>query len=146
MAKRIGAEGLEFRAGTIESCLAEPWDILIALHACNRATDDAILKGVAAGAQLILLSPCCHQELRPQLRDPAVLAPLMSHGILKERLAEWLTDGLRALYLEAAGYRSQVFEFIDAAFVVPVTEPALLDFGCLVLRSTWFFFSAATAL
>jgi hypothetical protein len=88
--------------------------VLIALHACNRATDEAILKGVGAEAQLILLSPCCHQELRPQLKDPSVLVPLMAHGIMKERLAEWLTDGLRALYLEAAGYQTQVFEFIEA--------------------------------
>lgn len=114
VATRIGAQGLEFRCGSIESCAVEPWDILIALHACNRATDEAILKGVESGTQLILLSPCCHQELRPQIHDPAVLAPLMSHGILKERMAEWLTDGLRALYLEAAGYRTQVFEFVEA--------------------------------
>ncbi|MBL9168348.1 MAG: SAM-dependent methyltransferase [Verrucomicrobiales bacterium] len=114
VATQIGASGLEFRCGTIQDCAVETWDILIALHACNRATDEAILKGVAARAQLILLSPCCHQELRPQLQDPAVLAPLMSHGILKERMAEWLTDGLRALYLEAAGYRTQVFEFVEA--------------------------------
>ena len=93
LVRRIGADGLGFRCGSIENCAVETWDILIALHACNRATDEAILKGVAGEAQLILLSPCCHQELRPQLGHPTVLAPLMSHGILKERLAEWLTDG-----------------------------------------------------
>ena len=111
---RIGAEGLRFRCGTIEGYESEPLDVLIALHACNRATDEAILKGVAAGARLLLLAPCCHQELRPQIQDPTVFAPLMAHGILKERMSEWLTDGLRALYLEAAGYSTQVFEFIEA--------------------------------
>jgi hypothetical protein len=54
---------------------------MIALHACDAATDVAMHRGVTAGAAIILCSPCCHQELRPQLRDPPVLAPLLRHGI-----------------------------------------------------------------
>ena len=90
-----------------------PLDILIALHACDTATDDAIARGVAAGARLIIVSPCCHKELRPQLTAPPVLAPALRHGIFHERHAEFVTDALRALLLECAGYRAKVFEFIS---------------------------------
>lgn len=114
IAQAMGAQGLEFRCGTIQESTLPNLDVLIALHACNRATDEAILRGVAANVRLVVVAPCCHQELRPMVKDPEVLAPLLAHGILKERLSEWLTDGLRALYLEAAGYRTQVFEFIEA--------------------------------
>ncbi len=112
LARRIGAEGLEFHAGTIASARLPRVDGLIALHACNTATDDAILRGVALGAKLIVVAPCCHKELRPQLGKPAPLAPLLVHGLMQERLAEWLTDGLRALFLEWAGYRTKVMEFV----------------------------------
>jgi SAM-dependent methyltransferase len=87
-------------------------DVLIALHACDTATDDAIAHGIAAGARLMLLSPCCQKELRPQLTAPPVLAPALRHGIFQERQAEFVTDALRALLLEWAGYRTKVFEFI----------------------------------
>ena len=64
-------------------------------------------------SRLIVLSPCCQKELRPQLVAPAVLAPALRHGIFQERQAEFVTDALRALLLEWAGYRTKVFEFIS---------------------------------
>ncbi len=89
-------------------------DVLIALHACDTATDDALAAGHAAGARLLVVSPCCQKELRPQLTAPTVLADALRHGIFQERQAEFITDALRALLLEAAGYRTKVFEFIDS--------------------------------
>lgn len=112
-AQAIAAEGLEFATGAIQEAPLPPLDALVALHACNTATDDAIRRGIALGARLIVVAPCCHQEARPQMQRPEPLAPILRHGIMEERLAEWLTDGLRSLYLEWAGYRTKVFEFID---------------------------------
>ena len=87
--------------------------MLIALHACDTATDDALASGHRAGARLLLVAPCCQKELRPQLQAPEVLAPALRHGIWQERHAEFATDALRALLLEWAGYRTKVFEFIS---------------------------------
>jgi len=104
---------LSFSAGNIAETALEPTDVLIALHACDTATDDAIAKGIAANAALIVVSPCCQKELRPQLTAPPVLAAALKHGIFQERQAEFVTDALRALLLEWAGYRTKVFEFIS---------------------------------
>ena len=104
---------LSFSAGTIETRSPGALDVLIALHACDTATDEALAHGVASGAALLVVSPCCHQELRPQLTPPPVLAPALRHGILLERQAEFVTDSLRALALEALGYRTKIFEFIS---------------------------------
>ena len=112
LAQQIGAEGLEFVSGTIESARLPPVDALIALHACNTATDDAIRRGIELGAKLIVVAPCCHKELRPQFGKPAPLASVLRHGVMEERMAEWVTDGLRALFLEWAGYRTKVMEFV----------------------------------
>ena len=112
LARQIGAVGLEFLAGTIESAQLTRVDALIALHACNTATDDAIRRGIKLGAKLIVVAPCCHKELRPQFGQPAPLAAVLRHGIMEERMAEWVTDGLRALFLEWAGYRTKVMEFV----------------------------------
>jgi hypothetical protein len=87
-------------------------DALIALHACNTATDDAIRRGIELGAQLIVVAPCCHKEIRPQLGKPEPFTAVLRHGIMAERLAEWATDGLRALFLEWAGYRTKLMEFV----------------------------------
>ncbi len=113
LAKKIGAKTLSFIRGDIETATLPKLDALIALHACNTATDAAIRRGIESGASLIVVAPCCHKELRPQLQHPALLAPVLRHGVMEERLSEWLTDGLRALYLEWAGYRTKLFEFIS---------------------------------
>ncbi|MCG3150474.1 MAG: hypothetical protein PCFJNLEI_03960 [Verrucomicrobiae bacterium] len=114
LAREIGATGLEFVAGTINSVELPAADALIALHACNTATDDALRRGVALGAKLIVVAPCCHQEVRPQLGKPEPLADVLRHGLMAERMAEWATDGLRVLFLERAGYRTKVIEFVES--------------------------------
>ena len=106
------APHLRFVAGDIASSVLESLDVLVALHACDTATDDALAKGLAAGARLLVVSPCCQKELRAQLTAPAVLADALRHGIFQERQAEFVTDSLRALLLEWAGYKTKVFEFI----------------------------------
>lgn len=112
LARRIGATGLEFVTGTIESVELPAVDALIALHACDTATDDAIRRGIDGKAKLIVVAPCCHKQVRPQLGKPEPLAPVLAHGMMAERMAEWATDGLRVLHLEAAGYRTKVIEFV----------------------------------
>ena len=113
-ASRWVAAGLEFVSGTIERALLPHLDGLIALHACNTATDDAIRRGIELGARLIVVAPCCHKEIRPQLGKPEPFAAVLRHGLMEERMAEWLTDGLRALFLEWAGYRPKVMEFVGS--------------------------------
>ncbi len=112
-ARECGCANLDFLAGTIDSTRFATLDVLIALHACDTATDDAIAKGLAAGATLIVVAPCCQKELRPQLTAAPVLAPALRHSIFQERHAEFATDALRALLLEWAGYDTKVFEFIS---------------------------------
>ena len=107
-----GAAGLHFEHGDIRSHAPQPVDIMVALHACDTATDHAIDTGVRAGAQIIMCSPCCHKELRPQLLSPHPLRPILKHGVHLGQQAEMLTDGLRAMLLDACGYETQVFEFI----------------------------------
>ena len=105
--------GLTFATGQIADAPLGHADIVIALHACDTATDDAIARGVSAGAQLILVAPCCHKELRPQLAPPAPLEAPLRHGIFRERQAEFVTDALRVELLEWAGYEARAFEFIS---------------------------------
>lgn len=113
-ARALGADDLAFVSGDIQHVALDRVDVLIALHACNTATDHAIRRGVQAGARLIVVAPCCHQEVRPQLARPEPLAPVLQHGLMAERMAEWVTDGLRALALEHAGYRTKVIEFVGS--------------------------------
>ena len=114
IAQELSCEGLRFERGEIGTFpTPERLDVLIALHACDTATDDALAAGVKAGAALLVVSPCCQKEARRQLVAPPVLADLLRHGILAERQAELLTDGLRAMVLEACGYEAKVFEFIS---------------------------------
>jgi len=113
-AAETGYETLRFVRGTIGEAIVEGGiDLLIALHACDTATDDALARGIGAGASLILASPCCHKEVRKHWRPPEVLSDVLSHGILAEREAEIVTDGVRALLLEIHGYKTNVFEFIS---------------------------------
>ena len=111
--ERLGLEGLTFDAGDVRSYAPQPLDVMIALHACDIATDYAIHMGIRAGASVIMCSPCCHKEVRPQLLSPHPLRPILQHGVHLGQEAEMLTDGIRALLLDAAGYDTQVFEFIS---------------------------------
>jgi len=108
-----GQHGLKFDLGDVRSYEPARLDVMIALHACDTATDHAIHLGLRAGASIIMCSPCCHKQLRPQMRAPAALRPLLQHGIHMGQEAEMVTDSLRAMLLEAMGYETQVFEFIS---------------------------------
>ncbi|MBK8856581.1 MAG: SAM-dependent methyltransferase [Opitutaceae bacterium] len=112
-ARAHGFANLQFTVGEIGATDPGAMDILIALHACDTATDDALDQGLKAGATLLVVSPCCQKELRAQLAAPAVLADALRHGIFQERQAEFVTDALRAQLLEWAGCRTKVFEFIS---------------------------------
>ncbi|HEX5278180.1 MAG TPA: SAM-dependent methyltransferase [Fluviicoccus sp.] len=111
--RKHGLEGLDFFTGDVRTFAPPTLDIMIALHACDIATDYAIHTGIRLGAEIILCAPCCHKEVRPQMHSPAVLQPLLKHGIHLGQEAEMVTDGLRALLLEASGYDTQVFEFVS---------------------------------
>lgn len=112
IAKTCEFDDLQFVNGWIGDYDLQDADILVALHACNTATDDAIFKGIKANADLIVAAPCCHQEIRPQIISPEMFSGILRHGIMLERTAETITDGLRSLLLEKSGYSTRVFEFI----------------------------------
>lgn len=112
-AKECDFEGLRFESKTIEEFKIKKVDILIALHACDTATDDALSKGIAAKANLIITAPCCHKQIRQQLKGTEHENPILKFGIFKERQYEMVTDTLRALILEKNQYQSKVFEFIS---------------------------------
>ena len=117
LAERIGAAGLRFQQGDIAAYEpAGPVDLVVSLHACDTATDEALAQAVSWGARAILAVPCCHKEAYRQLaggpRDRA-LAPLLEHGLARERFATLATDALRAKLLESVGYRTQLVEFVD---------------------------------
>jgi SAM-dependent methyltransferase len=112
-ARRIGLSGLTFLSGSINDVVVEQAaDIVVALHACDTATDDAIHRGIAGGAQIIVASPCCHKELRAQMTSDGPLAPMLRFGVHLGQEADMVTDTLRALLLEANGYDAKVFEFV----------------------------------
>ncbi len=113
IAKKCHFDNLHFVQGTIESAHFENPDVLIALHACDTATDEAIFRGIKAGAKSIICAPCCHKQIRKQLNPENQLNLISKYGILKERQAEILTDTIRSLILEAFGYKTKVFEFIS---------------------------------
>ena len=110
--------GLNFVEGTIDNYDSAGVNILIALHACDTATDDAIYKGIKAGADLIVVAPCCHKQIRREMEKNNTaneLDFLLKYGTFLERQAEMVTDGLRGLLLEYAGYKVKIFEFISDA-------------------------------
>jgi SAM-dependent methyltransferase len=113
IAGRLGLQGLHFEQGDVASAAPHPVDVMIALHACDTATDHAIHHGIRGGAAIICCAPCCHKQLRPQLLQPHPLRPILQHGVHLGQEAEMLTDGLRALLLDACGYDAQVFEFVS---------------------------------
>ncbi|MGY4525909.1 class I SAM-dependent methyltransferase [Pseudomonas sp. TE21394] len=112
-ASRLEHPGLEFQCGDVRSVVPEAIDVMIALHACDIATDYAIHTGIRCDAAIIMCSPCCHKQIRPQLHSPGLLQPMLQYGLHLGQQAEMLTDSLRALYLEACGYETKVFEFIS---------------------------------
>lgn len=103
---------LDFFQGDVRTYEPEHLDVMIALHACDVATDFAIHTGIRLNAQIIMCAPCCHKELRPQLQAPKVLSPMLQFGIHAGQQAEMLTDTIRALLLKAYGYETKVFEFV----------------------------------
>ena len=111
-AARHGLSGLRFDQGDVRSYTPARLDVMIALHACDTATDHAIHLGLRAGAAIIMCSPCCHKQIRPQMQTPPLLRPMLQHGIHLGQEAEMVTDSLRALLLEEQGYETQVFEFV----------------------------------
>ena len=116
LAKKYGYEKLTFLEGDIADYEGvNEVDMVVTLHACDTATDYALAKATAWNASVILSVPCCQHELNKQIENE-ILAPIMDYGLLKERFAALLTDGLRAKYLENAGYETQVLEFIDIEY------------------------------
>lgn len=118
IAQNTGFDGLNFVEGTIENYDSTDTNILIALHACDTATDDAIYKGITAEADLIVVAPCCHKQIRREIEKNKAsneLDFLTKYGIFLERQAEMVTDGIRALILEYFGYKTKVFQFISDA-------------------------------
>lgn len=113
IAEKASFNKLKFVKGTIADTTLEKIDILIALHACDTATDDAIFRGIQSDASLIVCAPCCHKQIRKAMNVTNELSNVTKFGILKERQAEIITDSIRAMILEAYGYKTNVFEFIS---------------------------------
>ncbi|UZE19359.1 SAM-dependent methyltransferase [Pseudomonas sp. B21-054] len=112
-AARLEHPGLSFQHGDVRSVAPSAVDVMIALHACDIATDYAIHMGIRSGASIIMCSPCCHKQIRLQIQSPALLKPMLQYGLHLGQQAEMVTDSLRALFLEACGYETKVFEFIS---------------------------------
>ncbi len=104
---------LQFFQGDVRSYQPKQTDVMIALHACDIATDFAIYTGIRLGAKVIMCAPCCHKELRPQMQSPTVLSPMLGYGVHMGQQAEMLTDTIRALFLQAYGYDTKVLEFVS---------------------------------
>ena len=113
ISKKANFNNLKFVQGTIEKTDLDRIDVLIALHACDTATDEAIYRGIKADASLIVCAPCCHKQVRMDMSIENELNQIVKHGILKERQAEILTDTLRAMIMEIHGYKTNIFEFIS---------------------------------
>ena len=118
IAQKSSFGGLEFVQSNINDYKPGELDILIALHACDTATDDAIYLGIQSGAKLIVVSPCYHKQIRQQMKITSnnVLEPALKYGVVMERMAELLTDSLRVLILNKNGYKTKLFEFIEPEF------------------------------
>ena len=118
LSRKYGYDKLEFLVGDIADYEGvREVDMVVTLHACDTATDFALAKAVGWNAKVILSVPCCQHELNGQMQREGAgydkLAPILDYGLLKERFAALLTDGLRAKYLEQSGYETQVLEFVD---------------------------------
>ena len=111
--KKLGFDSLHFYQGDVSSYKPEKIDVMIALHACDTATDQAIYLGIRTGAEIIMCAPCCHKQIRKQMSSPAVMQPMLQFGVHLGQEAEMVTDSLRALLLEANGYTTQLLEFVS---------------------------------
>ncbi len=107
-----GLSHFQFVESSIED-YRESFNVMIALHACNTATDDAIAKAIDAHADLIISAPCCHKEVRREMESSGLVDPMTQYGIFLERQAAMITDTLRALIMEYHGYKTQIMEFIE---------------------------------
>lgn len=119
VAAQLGiAHRLTFVEGTIgDASVPERPDLVMALHACDTATDDALARAVTWGAPVIVAAPCCHHDIQRQLDTSTIPEPyrlVTRHGILRERMTDVLTDALRAAILRLVGYRVEVIEFVDS--------------------------------
>ncbi|WP_372882429.1 SAM-dependent methyltransferase [Psychromonas sp.] len=112
-AATLDHQGLSFVCGDVKTHAPKQTDVMIALHACDVATDYAIHYGIRANAAIIMCSPCCHKQIRPQMHSPELFKPMLQYGVHMGQQAEMVTDSLRALFLEANGYTTKVFEFIS---------------------------------
>ena len=118
VAHKSSYENLNFEVGTIESHSIQKLTMLVALHACDTATDDAIFKGIQGGAEIIVVAPCCHKQIRQEIHSTKPendLDFLLKYGVFMERQAEMVTDGIRSMVLEYYGYKVKVAEFISDA-------------------------------
>ncbi|MDP2772748.1 MAG: SAM-dependent methyltransferase [Nocardioides sp.] len=117
LAEQLGV-GADFVVGSISGVtLDPPPDVVLALHACDTATDEALARAVEWQASLVLAAPCCHHDIAAQLRSTPTPAPydmLTRHGILRERLADTLTDGLRSSLMRSMGYKVDVMQFVES--------------------------------
>lgn len=129
IARKAKFEKLQFVTNNIHDFSLDKTNMLIALHACDTATDDAIFKGIRANADFIVVAPCCHKQVRRAMKPNEDLMPLLKHGVYMERQAELLTDGLRGLILEKHGYQTKALEFIS-------TEHTPKNVMIIAIRST----------
>jgi len=133
VAAKLGYERLRFECVDVATPNPQPIDVLVALHACDTATDDAIFRGIEAGASIIMTVPCCQKELRPQFRAPKDEQPLFKHDTYKDRFSQMLTDAMRGLLMESQGYRTRISEFISDAhthrnvMIAGVLDPSLRE-------------------
>ena len=117
MAAKLGVEATFVQGGIADAVVDPVPEVVLALHACDTATDDALARAVGWDARLVLAAPCCHHDIAAQLRrapTPAPYASLTRDGILRERLADTLTDAFRASLLRLHGYRVDVVEFVGS--------------------------------
>lgn len=114
IAKNVGFEHLEFKQQNIENFKSKKIDMLVALHACDTATDEALFQGIKNEAALIFCAPCCQHEVSSQLRAIKNKNPLLQHGLFIEKQADLITDVARTLLLESRGYAVKIIEFVSS--------------------------------
>ena len=115
VAKEFNLDNLQFAQGNIIDASITSADLIVALHACDTATDDAIFQGIKTNAQMMILVPCCQHEIRNQFQIPKILRGMFKHDIYKEKESQAITDSMRGLLLQMNGYKVKIFEFISDA-------------------------------